>query len=506
MSVFTPLNKGTILVDSCSNFNISETAQSYFNYTSSLQKLQHFLEVREPHDTESCNLDFGWLSVRCKNGTSDDGTSSNVCANEKWYRNKTCGEIDQCNIFFSLSGTLWKQGEASQAAAIALYTASMQRILRYKSGSTTEIGDLFAIGVQHNSAESYKSIHFGNMLKTCFRAQIKLLAESGEVLQELYFKCVPGSSENWFSRHNLQDILYGEFDDFKESVKYHFKGGNAVRNRFTIVQDEPCGIAAVLLHVACEYHCFYDHRSEHCEIIYSENASGNQLLTADVLEIWVFPTSLSFPYGPWTTVFEVQSLCGINVFSYYHFGEIIEASGSSVVYRDKIFRHPQLHQMIENAATIRVVVFDFEMANEVQELQFHGGTGAVSWFSNTQLDSMTYWQFVPAFMGLKEISLDLMFYHTQLDPRQPHNCNDQKVWLAMFLKNIPFYCDFHQWHVSPDDYYVSIEETDYFVREVLTAYPNYEFQPPLLLYSPVKQASKGSQLKIGGKIRIDVLQ
>ena len=48
-----------------------------------------------------------------------------TCEHEEWFTNTTCGQQDECNILYSLSGTLWKSGNFEEASSIAIYSLGM---------------------------------------------------------------------------------------------------------------------------------------------------------------------------------------------------------------------------------------------------------------------------------------------------------------------------------------------------------------------------------------------
>ena len=170
---------------------------------------------------ESCDLDFGWLSVRCvkeDNQNNQETEQKDSCPNKKWFENGTCGETDQCNIINSFSGTLWKQETANQVFAMALYITGMERVFRYQNEVNNVFTPFLAPGTEFNSGNSYKSIHFDEKSIFCSYAKIRLLANSGSILQELFFNCSPSSVLGWFSAGNFEDLIFGTSRDFEKGV------------------------------------------------------------------------------------------------------------------------------------------------------------------------------------------------------------------------------------------------------------------------------------------------
>ena len=123
-SIFTWMTKGDISIAQSKGFAFNSSVEGHVNYDNCVNELSHFIEVRQDTGNScSCNLEFGWLSVRCV--LNDTSSNAAACQSEKWYTNETCGQMDRCAIFYSLSGTLWKSGNFEEASSIAIYSLGM---------------------------------------------------------------------------------------------------------------------------------------------------------------------------------------------------------------------------------------------------------------------------------------------------------------------------------------------------------------------------------------------
>ena len=263
--------KGSILRDYCENFVITDSAKANFRFVNGIHKLDHFLEIRENVESESCYLDFGWLSVRCvkeDNQNNQETEQKDSCPNEKWFENGTCGETDQCNIIYSFSGTLWKQETANQAFAMALYITGMERVFRYQNEVNNVFIPFLAPGTEFNSGNSYRSIYFDEKLTSCSYAKIRLLANSGSILQELYLNCSPSSVLGWFSAGNFEDLIFGTSRDFEKGVFATICTEQDEKSGFCIQTTNSCSKGIILLRISCGSDCIFDHNGEKCEILY----------------------------------------------------------------------------------------------------------------------------------------------------------------------------------------------------------------------------------------------
>ena len=91
----------------------------------------------------------------------------------------------------------------------------------------------------------------------------------------------------------------------------------------------------------------------------------------------------------------MEKFSGVHVLGYYQTGDDRGAFPRSVVHSDKIYRHPDLQQMVVNAFRLRFTVYNFDISDVIAYIEFKpkAGDGLEEWFHWDRVHYSSLWQF-----------------------------------------------------------------------------------------------------------------
>ena len=191
----------------------------------------------------------------------------------------------------------------------------------------------------------------------------------------------------------------------------------------------------------------------------------------------------------WTKVLKIESFSGLDPYTYYNDGSTDFGLPSPNTY----FRDADADLKVTDASFIKFQVFNLNMTKVVSELIFRGTGYPNKWFRKRQLIATSLWNFdqtgrspfSPSGTNMTTFQRRFSIGDKTMD------CESVSVWLAMTVvfKGQP--CPGEQMSLR---------------QSTLSHLGLTEYEPPFILYSPTPHAQKLSDMEVGGKFEIHVLE
>ena len=364
---------------------------------------------------------------------------------------------------------------------------------KYHMNSTTKFSDFLTERTTGNGKENYNRFGTYSNFMSYSNGSPKILFviydEMNFPREVIEFKGTSGLFA-WFSANNL--VTSSVWDQSKLASAVQFRHDHQ-GFEITTKSDLPCEEEGYLkltcdLETTCDQFKWWINEASlennFCGIVYSNSKDPVNFSNG----LWASRVEIYSSDG-WDVVFFVNAFSGVNPADYLETGNEINPKGGTVL-SDQVFRDSGIESKLENAKTIKFLVYNFEKSAIVSEIDFYGGQTLLNWFSWSNYNYSSLWILeAPTTVWGSHFRIRGDYGRVFLINKSYNGCPNDFGWLVVAVDGVCYYE--HWWNKD------SIRSR--YANEQEIPLSN---QPPYILYATTADDSNCEDLSDGGRIEI----
>ena len=161
---------------------------------------------------------------------------------------------------------------------------------------------------------------------------------------------------------------------------------------------DDCSLDFGFMFGSCNYRCpkttnISQTENAGCKILYTPKENGDLVSNfKEASKVEFYFIDYFYP-DFFHTVFRVDAFCGIDIYKYFRTGIVSPAHDGipNDLDHSQFYRHPELFKKLYGDATVRLLIYDFEGQNVVQENAFNTQVSAGGWINISNWHPISFW-------------------------------------------------------------------------------------------------------------------